>query len=399
MKGQRRWLLSSFGAEGDAAEYLALARELAGQDNPRLAATAYERAYGLAPDDQTIATERGTLLDRLAIVEHGLTFRYVPAGSFMMGYDGGDPDERPVHVVELGDYWLSDTPVSWASYCDLMGWEPAPLGYPKEEMEREAAERQKRREQKQPFDPKTIKFEPPSRMFSLNLVNRIRLQYCEDGTLRARDWHARMPEHGWGEWTRGGKVVSPREIFGEPEREDPTAPWGYSLKPMIAVGWPEAEELGTRLATERIAYRLPTEAEWEKAARGGLVDRRYPWGDASPTPERCDFERFERFSIQPMRRFAPNGYGLYAMSGGVWEWTRDWYDAAYYANSVPVNPTGPETGTEKVIRGGSWADCGEVLRVSFRASRPAATSIDERDGMSGTPTIGFRLCRAEHRLP
>jgi formylglycine-generating enzyme len=381
MKGQRRWLLSSFGAEGDAQEYLAMARELAEQGDLRLAATAYDRAYGLAPDDPAIATERGTLLDWLAVVEHGLTFRYVPAGSFLMGYDGGDPDERPVHVVELGDYWLSDTPISWASYCDLMGWEPAPLGYPKKEMEREEAEWQKRWKQKQPFDPKTIKFGPPSRMISLNMMNRIRLQYCEDGTLRARDWHVHMPERGW----------------GKPEREDPDQPWGYSLKPMVAVGWPEAEELAAHLSTERVAYRLPTEAEWEKAARGGMIDRRYPWGDEPPTPNRCDFGHFDRAAIQPTRRFPPNGYGLYAMSGGVWEWTRDWYDAAYYAGSVPVNPTGPETGTEKVIRGGSWADCGEVLCVSFRASYLAATSVDERHGMSPTPNIGFRLCRVEPR--
>jgi formylglycine-generating enzyme required for sulfatase activity len=168
---------------------------------------------------------------------------------------------------------------------------------------------------------------------------------------------------------------------------------------MIAVGWPEATELGARLSSEHVIFRMPREAEWEKAARGGLIDSRYSWGDESPTHNRCDFDRFEELSIQPSRRYPPNGYGLYAMSGGVWEWTGDWYDAAYFQSSPPVNPTGPEKGTEKIIRGGSWADCAEVLRVSFRASQRAATTIDERDEMCPIPNVGLRLCRVERVSP
>jgi formylglycine-generating enzyme required for sulfatase activity len=399
MRQRRRWLLASFGAEGDAQEYRTLASELEGRGESRLAAAAYDRAYALAPDDHAIAAERGALLDRLAIAEHGLTFRYVPAGSFLMGYVGGDPDERPVHVVELGGYWLSDTPISWAAYCDLMGWAPAPVGVSQKELERiemmwRARAEQAPRARSQPFnpnDPIKIEITPPSYEFSLGLMNRIRLQYCEDGTLRAYDWHCHVPPDN-PFWTR-----SKSSYFREPERKDPDKPWTYHLKPMIAVGWPEAEELATRLSTEHVTYRLPTEAEWEKAARGGLNDCRYPWGNEPPTPDRCDFDRFEQLSIHPMRHCPPNSYGLYAMSGGVWEWTRDWYDAAYYASSPVVSPTGPEAGTEKVIRGGSWADCAEVQRVSFRASQPAATSINARHGMSGTPNIGFRLCRVERR--
>src|SRR5262245_42683255 len=210
MRGVRRWLLSSFGLEGDAQDYLTLAREWNGRGDLRLAATAYDRAYGLVPDDPTIAAERSALLDRLAVLEHGLTFRYIPAGSFLMGYSGGDPDEGPVHVVELHDYWLADTPISWASYCDLKGWEPAPLGYPKGYREQVAAEEQERPQQPQRGDPIRVEIKPPSPWFLLNLMNRIRLQYCEDGTLRAQDWHVHMPEHGWGEVWKGGKPVSPR---------------------------------------------------------------------------------------------------------------------------------------------------------------------------------------------
>ena len=381
----RRALLSSFGMEGDAGHYAALARELVARGNLRLAATAYDRAYGLAPTDAAVAAERAALLDALAVTEHGITFRYIPAGSFLMGDAAGEPDERPVHVVELGDYWLAETPISWAAYCDLMGWEPAPVGAPK------AASESATPETPGHFD---------RAAFTLNAANRLRLQYCEDETTRAIDWHAHDPGQIW---LRGGKPTPVSAIFGSPDRADPNAPWGYSRKPMIAVAWQEAEELAERLSTVDVAFRLPTEAEWEKAARGGLIGRRYPWGDEAPTPDRADFDRFERFAIQPSRRFAPNGYGLYAMSGGVWEWTRDWYDAAYYGESGPVNPTGPAQepqpydgrAAEKTIRGGSWADCGEVLRVAYRASLSSSSWRERRGGAHFTPTVGFRLCRVE----
>jgi formylglycine-generating enzyme required for sulfatase activity len=388
--GEQRALLASCGLEGDAAQYATQARELAAQGEARLAATAYDRAYGLDLANGAIAAERAALLDTLAVMEHGITFRYIPAGSFLMGAADGEPDERPVHVVELGDYWLAETPISWAAYCDLMGWTPAPDGRPAPEPDAQTAS------PKPSFDRSA---------FALSLTNRLRLQYCEDQTLRATDWHAHVRGQ---EWLRGGKPTTAQEIFGYPEREDSDSDWGYSLKPMIAVAWQEAEELGARLSTDRVAYRLPTEAEWEKAARSGLIGRRYPWGDAAPTPERADFDRFDHFAIQPSRRFAPNAYGLYAMSGGVWEWTRDWYDAAYYGESAPVNPTGPPQtlqpdddwrGPQKVIRGGSWADCGDVLRVSFRASLGSSSWRERGSGHHLTPTIGFRLCRVEDAKP
>ncbi len=115
-----------------------------------------------------------------------------------------------------------------------------------------------------------------------------------------------------------------------------------------------------------------------------------------PSDDWCDFDRFDKFSILPMRRFAPNGYGLYAISGCVWEWTADWYDAMYYSDSEEVNPTGPPNGEAKVLRGGSWADCVEVVTVSFRMSRVAEHG---QEGWGGhfTPNVGFRICRVEPR--
>ncbi|HEU5098845.1 MAG TPA: SUMF1/EgtB/PvdO family nonheme iron enzyme [Roseiflexaceae bacterium] len=356
------------GRDDDPLRYVALARELVSQGEPHAAAIAYDRAFGLAPDDNEIAAARSALLDQLAIVEHGIVFRYIPAGTFLMGSERGDPDEAPVHPVQLSDFWLAETPISWARHCALMGWEPPPAGVPTNY--REQMQMANREDWHNWF-------------FGLWGVNRIRLQYCEDETSGARDWHAHMPEQLW---TRGNdKQISARELFGEVPREHPERPWGYDQKPMVAVAWEEAVALGERISTSQITYRLPTEAEWEKAARGGLIDASYRWGDEPPSAERCDFDRFEQFSIRRMRAFPPNEYGLYAMSGSVWEWTADWYDATYYSESPPIKPTGPANGEERVLRGGSWADCADALRVSFRMSCR----------ISAAPTIGVRLCRVE----
>ncbi len=162
---------------------------------------------------------------------------------------------------------------------------------------------------------------------------------------------------------------------------------------MVAVGWQDAEILGKRLSTPAVRFGLPTEAQWEKAARGGLIGARYAWGNAPPDRDRCDFNRFGEFSILPMKHFPPNGYGLFAMNGGVWEWTRDWYDSEYYRQSPDADPQGPAQGQEKVLRGGSWADCAEAISVSYRMSRASRSWTEGEWGAQTTPNFGFRLCR------
>jgi iron(II)-dependent oxidoreductase len=112
--------------------------------------------------------------------------------------------------------------------------------------------------------------------------------------------------------------------------------------------------------------RLPTEAEWECAARGGLLEMNYPNGDEWAR-EKAEQEEGNWFNlIHPVGTYAPNGYGLYDMAGNVWEWVYDSYSADYYSNSEYENPKGPEIGGNKVIRGGSWHSGPGCKRVYYR---------------------------------
>ena len=357
--------------EKDVDRLLERARDRAARDDLERAATIYDRAYGLAPAHAAVRDERAALLDRLALEEHGLTFRYVPGGPFRMGDGAGEADERPEHEVWLSPYWMSAHPVSWDDFCRLMDWEPPPASCPR-------------------VKPAPTERDFHGASFHLREQNKVRLQYCEDHTLVAGDWHAHDPGQMW---QSGGRAVPASEIFGEVPRADKVAAHRYGRKPMVAVAWQDAAALATRLSGVTVRHALPTEAQWEKAARGGLVGARYSWGNDRPTPQNCDFDRFGAFSIRPTGELPPNGYGLFATCGSIWEWTSDWYDRDYYASSPRQDPAGPASGEHKVLRGGSWADCEEAVTVSFRMSRPSSSWTGAKWDGHLTPNVGFRLCR------
>jgi formylglycine-generating enzyme len=146
--------------------------------------------------------------------------------------------------------------------------------------------------------------------------------------------------------------------------------FNHPRQPVTGVSWFEAQRYCEWLASHSTrAYRLPTEAEWELAARGGLEQKNFPWGDAPPQ-SLPDYATRWQTGPEPVARYAPNAFGLYDICDNVHEWCSDWYDPNYYAVSPERNPPGPELTKRKSSRGGSWRHHIKVARCSARSSIP-----------------------------
>jgi formylglycine-generating enzyme len=147
-------------------------------------------------------------------------------------------------------------------------------------------------------------------------------------------------------------------------------PFDDPAKPVTSVSWFDAVEYSEWLsATWGMPVRLPTEAEWEFAARGGLEGRLFPWGD-EPAISRPNYATRWLEGPEPVGSSAPNGYGLFDMCENVHEWCSDWYDPRYYESSPEENPRGPESGTRKASRGGAWRHHIKIARCAARSSIP-----------------------------
>jgi formylglycine-generating enzyme required for sulfatase activity len=170
--------------------------------------------------------------------------------------------------------------------------------------------------------------------------------------------------------------------------------WGRGNRPVINVSWHNATAYAKWLSEQTgQKYRLPTEAEWEYAARAGTPTK-YWWGNtashkyANYGVNSCcrglakGKDRWKHTS--PVGSFAPNPFGLYDTAGNIWEWVQDWYDSDYYRNSPPHDPKGPYSGTSRVLRGGAWfftaSDCRAAVRYRVGPGRRAGD-------------LGFRLLR------
>ncbi|MDV7353700.1 formylglycine-generating enzyme family protein [Rhodococcus oxybenzonivorans] len=277
-----------------------------------------------------------------------LKLEEIPGGTFAMGdhFAEGYPQdgERPVHDVTLPDFHLAATAVTNAQFATFV---------------------------------KETDYVTTAEQLGVSAVFHLAFDgHASDVLHRAKrtPWWLAVKGADWRHPDGPASEISDRQNH-----------------PVVHVSWDDASAYCRWAGT-----RLPTEAEWEYAARGGLDGRRYGWGDEL-TPRgqwRCNIwqgqfpivnsEEDGYLTTAPVKSYRPNGYGLWQTAGNVWEWSQDWFDRAYYESSAAYSPSGPKDGTQRIIRGGSY-----LCHVSYcHRYRVSARSSNTPDSTAGN--IGFR---------
>lgn len=180
-------------------------------------------------------------------------------------------------------------------------------------------------------------------------------------------------------------VAQYREFCKETGRAMPETPkWGWQdTAPIVNVSWNDAHAYSKWLAQKTgQPYRLPTEAEWEFAARGGVKTKKFRFSGSNKLEEVGWFDKNANKKVQPVGEKAPNELGLYDMSGNTWEWVNDWFGDEYYSKSPEKDPQGPPRGSMRVMRSGSWINYEEDNRIAIRIS-----NLPNETG----PFFGFRV--------